>query len=285
MGQNQSQPPADGSAGGAAGQPEQTGFGYGSAMGASREPTNKVQFAAMQLGGVPGAAAYHSSILVNGEEYSFSDGGIFCAQGLESHKQMAAQQQQKNGQPGSQPEVIEMGMSHYTGSMLKAALERHFLAGTYDFLRKNCNSFADCALFYLVQKRIDSKYRALDRLGASNPSIIAAVSGGQYTPNPKADGFDCDKLVLDLDPAKKWDHPGQAVGGTTATSAEAMRAARLARLGGGGGGSAAPAAGGYPAGAAAAAAPAGAVAAGGYSAGSAAPAAPAAAAAAPGATK
>lgn len=214
----------------------QTGYGYdASAMGASKEPTNKVQFAAVQLGGVPGAAAYHSSVIVNDMEYSFSDGGIFCAQGLESHRQMSAQQKQKTGKELPQPEVFDMGFSHYTGSMLKAQLERHFLAGSYDFLRKNCNSFADCAIFYLTQKRIDSKYRALDRLGAKNPSMIAAVSGGQYTPNPKADGFDVDKLCEELDPVKKWDMPGQAVGGApSATSAEAMRAARLARLGGGG---------------------------------------------------
>merc|ERR1719498_1710664 len=188
-------------------------------------------------------------------EYSFSDGGIFCAQGLESHRQMSQQQQQKTGQPLPQPEVFDMGFSHYTGSMLKASLERHFLPGTYDFIRKNCNSFADCALFYLIQKRIDKKYRALDRIGANNPGMIAAVSGGQYSPNPKADGFDCDKLCAELDPAKKWDMPGETVGGgQVAQSAEAMRAARLARLGGGGGapaGGAAAPSGGYAAGTAA----------------------------------
>jgi hypothetical protein len=210
----------------------------------------------MSLGGVPGATAYHSSIVVNGDEYSFSDGGIFFGQNLESHRQMGQQQEQK-GQPASKPEVIDMGFSHYTGSMLKAALERHFLPGTYDFLRKNCNSFADCALFYLLQKRIDKKYRALDRLGASNPGMIAAVSGGQYTPNPKADGFDVDKLCAELDPTKKWDMPGQAIGGgQAATSAEAMRAARLARLGGSGGAGGAGSSGGYPSSSASAAPPA-----------------------------
>jgi len=229
MGQGAAKPDAPGAAGAG-------GYGSGPAMGASKEPTNKVQFAASQLGGVPGASAYHSSIIVDGTEYSFSDGGIFSASGTESHKQMSQQNQQQKGQPLPAPEVIDMGMSHYTGSMMKAALERHFMAGSYDFLRKNCNSFADCALFYLLQKRIDKKYRALDRLGASNPSIVAAFSGGQYTANPKAEGFDVDKLCDELDPKKKWDMPGQSLGGKTADSAEAMRAARLARLGGGGGG-------------------------------------------------
>jgi len=233
------------------------GYGGSGFGGASKEPMNKVQFAAVQLGGVPGAAAYHSSIIVNDMEFSFSDGGIQCADGLESHKQMSKQNEQKSGQPLPAPEVFDMGFSHYTGSMMKAALERHFQTGSYDFLRKNCNSFADCALFYLVQKRIDSKYRRLEQLGAKNPGIIASISGGQYTPNAKADGFDVDKLCQELDPAKKWDMPGQSLGGTNANSAEAMRAARLARLGGGGGGSSASpsaaaqsasgSAGGYPA--------------------------------------
>merc|ERR1712196_751400 len=101
----------------------------------------------------------------------------------------------------------------------------------------------------------DKKYRALDKLGVSNPAMIAAVSGGQYSPNPKADGFDVDKLCAELDPAKKWDMPGEQIGGKTASSAEEMRAARLARLSGGGaGGSSAPS-GGYSATSAPAAAP------------------------------
>lgn len=219
-----------------AGQPAEDagGYGRGPGMGQTREPTNEVQFVASALGGVPGATAYHSSVVVNGTEYSFSDGGIFTCQGLESHKQMSQQQQQKSGQALAAPEVIDMGLSHYTGSQMKAALERHFLPGTYDFLRKNCNSFADCAIYYLLQKRIDGKYRRLEQIGAKNPSMIGAVSGGQYAPNPKAEGFDCDKLCDELNPDKKWNMPGQATGGQTANSAEAMRAARLARLGGGG---------------------------------------------------
>ena len=122
-------------------------------------------------------------------------------------------------------------------------------AGTYDLLRKNCNSFrwcdcsfsalscnrcglrprrclsacSDCALYFLLGKRIDAKYRSLEQvrtrltvpisctcpvpsalcpqrlwlrvqlrlqLGAKYQSIVAQASGGGYQPNPKADRFD-----------------------------------------------------------------------------------------------
>eukprot|EP00747_Dinoflagellata_sp_TGD_P165938 gnl/TRDRNA2_/TRDRNA2_187990_c0_seq1.p1 gnl/TRDRNA2_/TRDRNA2_187990_c0~~gnl/TRDRNA2_/TRDRNA2_187990_c0_seq1.p1 ORF type:complete len:281 (+),score=52.49 gnl/TRDRNA2_/TRDRNA2_187990_c0_seq1:96-845(+) len=184
--------------------------------------TNKVQIAVSVLGGMPGATAYHSSIVVNDEEYFFSDGGIASTKGLQSHK---------NPQnPNSVPEVIDMGFSRYSGTSLKNALEKHFLPGTYDLLRKNCNSFTDTALFYLLHQRIDKKYRSLELLGAKYPNLVTQVSGGQYTPNPKAADFDVEKLCQDIDPDKVWTTPGQATGGVTANSAEAMRAARLARF-------------------------------------------------------
>lgn len=235
--------------------PDGSGAGSGDAVGftttPARPPTNKVQLAVSVLGGVGPATAYHSSVLVNGEEYFFSDGGISSMSGLASHK---------NPQnPNSTPTVMDMGMSHYSGSQLKAALERHFRPGEYDLLRKNCNSFSDCSLFYLVGKRLDSKYRSLEQLGAKNMGLVQAASGGNYKPNPKTDGFDLEALVASLDPAKVWKTPGQTLGGgdaPAANSAEALRAARLARFGGPSGPAASAsgassggcaAAGGYPA--------------------------------------
>merc|ERR1719387_2834697 len=102
---------------------------------AAPEPAakNQVQLAVSMLGGVPGATAYHSSVVVNGEEYFFSDGGVATTRDLGSHKQ--AQQP---------PQVFHMGMSRYSGSQLMSAVGRYFQAGSYDLLRKNCNSFSDC---------------------------------------------------------------------------------------------------------------------------------------------
>lgn len=50
-----------------------------SAMGSNtKAANNKVQLAVSVLGGVqiPGFTAYHSSVMVNGEEFFFSDAGI-----------------------------------------------------------------------------------------------------------------------------------------------------------------------------------------------------------------
>lgn len=181
-----------------------------------------MELAVSVLGGIPGATAYHSSVVVNGEEFFFSDAGITAAQNLMSHRNPQM--------PNNVPQVFDMGMSPYSGSQLKAALDRHFLPGTYDLLKKNCNSFSDCALFYLLHTRLDRKYRSLEQLGASASSLVQSASGGKYAPNPKAADFDVEKLVAEIDPDKVWTTPGQATGGTTAGSAEAMRAARLARF-------------------------------------------------------
>jgi len=188
-----------------------------------RVPVNKVQLAVSPIG--PGA--YHSSILVNGQELSFSDAGISSADGPMSHTQM---QQQAQGRKQAEPKIIDYGMSFYTGSQVRSNLERHFAQGTYDLLRKNCNSFSDCALFYLTHKRMDRQYRSMERLGARFSGIVTAGSGGQYTPNPKAADFDLEKLIESIDPEKVWKTPGHATGGNTVTDAGAMREARLAAL-------------------------------------------------------
>lgn len=220
------------------------GYGYDTqAMGKQEIAVNEVQLAVSPIGGIPGAQAWHSSIIVNGEEFSFSDGGVSVARGTDSHDAMA-RQAQSTTQVQMKTEVFDMGMSQYTGSQLRSALERHFNPGTYDMLKKNCNSFSDAALSYLLKKRIDGRYRQLETIGARNPQLIASLSGNGYTPNPKCENFDLERVIKEVDPAKRWDMPGEATGGQVANSKEAMRAARLARLGGGGGGVAAPSGGG-----------------------------------------
>lgn len=215
-------------------QPAKGGFGYDAqAISNAPVPTNKVQLAVSPIGGVPGAQAYHSSVIVNGEEFSFSDGGITVARGTDSHNAMARQAQSATTQVQINTQVFDMGLSAYAGSSLKASLERYFLPGTYDLLKKNCNTFSDCALFYLLKKRIDSRYRQLENLGARNPQLISQLSGNNYQPNPKVQDFDLEKIIQEIDPDKRWDMKGEATGGAVADSREAMRAARLARLAGG----------------------------------------------------
>jgi len=217
--------------------PAKKGFGYDAeAISRKAAPTNEVKLAASPLGGIPGAQAWHTSVIVNGDEFSFSDGGITAARGTDSHDAMA-KQAQSSTQVQINTQVFDMGMSSYTGSQLRAALERYFAPGTYDLLKKNCNSFSDCAIAYLLRKRIDGKYRALESIGARNPGLIASLSGDGYTPNPKVQDFDLEKVIKETDPEKAWEGKGETTGGAVADSREAMRAARLARLGGGGGSS------------------------------------------------
>lgn len=193
----------------------------------------RVQLAVSPLGGIPGATAYHTSVVVDGEEFSFSNGGVSRAHGPRSHSI-----------PGKAPRIIDMGTSTHSGDQMLAKLEPHFRQGTYDLLRKNCNSFSDCALYFLVQQRLNPEYRTLERMGGQMPGLVQAVArmgggggsggAGPYTPNAQAADFDLEALIRDLDPEKHWRTPGQATGGTpAAATADSLRAARLARFGGG----------------------------------------------------
>ncbi|CAE7677233.1 spin [Symbiodinium pilosum] len=48
------------------------------------------------------------------------------------------------------PQVVYMGLTRISGDDLREQLGRFFKRGSYDLLRKNCNSFTDCALFFLL---------------------------------------------------------------------------------------------------------------------------------------
>lgn len=148
---------------------------------------NRVELAASVLGGIPGFMAYHTSVVVNGEEFFFSNHGVMRTRDLQSHDGANAK-----------PEVIEMGYSPKTGPAMLRALEHHFEIGTYDLLHKNCNSFTDVALHYLLGARLETKYNSLEKLGASNVDLLTRISGQAYQPNPLAVGFDVEQLFQDL---------------------------------------------------------------------------------------
>lgn len=182
-------------------------------------PKNKVQLAVSAVFGIPGVMAYHSSVVLNGEEYFFSssDCGICTSRNLESHEANVMLQ------------VLNMGFSKYSGVQLMDALSTHFRAGTYDLLSKNCNSFSDCALFFLLEKRLDFKYCMLERLGATNASLISLFTGGQYSPNPKAASFDKEKIIAHIEFERAWNMiPDQQA--TCCPFANKVHQMRLARL-------------------------------------------------------
>jgi len=147
---------------------------------------NKVELAASQLFNLTLATAYHTSVLVNGEEFFFSDSGIFSDRAMNSHQ-------------GKPSERFTIGYSEKTGSQLLRALQQHFRPGTYDLLRKNCNSFSDCAVYFLLGRRLESRFCALEKLGHGNEALISQVTNGMYTPNKVAKEFQVDLVLAALD--------------------------------------------------------------------------------------
>merc|ERR1712048_994542 len=80
-------------------------------------------------------------------------------------------------------------------------MNRYFLPGSYDLLRKNCNSFTDCAICYLIGARLDKKYRMLETIGSAvekRASLVSKLSRGHYVPNPKADNFELNEIISHL---------------------------------------------------------------------------------------
>ncbi|CAL1146876.1 unnamed protein product, partial [Cladocopium goreaui] len=94
---------------------------------------HKVELVFSPLANMQGLLGYHSSVLIDGEEYYFTPSGIRCYPKLSSHKRMSV-------------ERVEVGKSVLGGTALLDALSKHFQPRTYDLLRKNCNNFTAAAL-------------------------------------------------------------------------------------------------------------------------------------------
>ncbi|CAE8697287.1 unnamed protein product [Polarella glacialis] len=147
--------------------------------GHETQATNKVELAASEIFGVPGIARiYHTSVLVNGEEYYFSNGGIFCDRLLSSHRQAPHERRC-------------LGWSNRAGPQLLNALSSHFRPGSYDLLGKNCNTFSDCALYYLLRIRLERRYSAMDRVGKEGMGVLnyvwSTISNSEETDTNYAD--------------------------------------------------------------------------------------------------
>lgn len=161
--------------------------------------TNLVELAASELFSFPGlATAYHTSVIVNSEEFFFSDSGIFTDRTLASHQSNLS-------------ERLELGYSTRTGRSLLRDLDQYFRPGTYDLIHKNCNSFTDCAIYYLLRKRLERKYCTLERFGQSaNAELLNRITKGMYQPNPQAAKFRVEDVLSAVDalPADSGPAPG-----------------------------------------------------------------------------
>jgi len=159
----------------------------------------RIELAATPLGpNIPGIQAYHTSVVVDEIEYSFSFEGITESRDLSSHVRL----------PGGPGQVTYMGLTAISGKSMASYLRAHFKRGTYDLLRKNCNSFSDCALFYLLDHRLDPKFRGLEQIGHAadkHANLVQTLSGGDYTPNPEADKFSVEAIVRQINKDKAND--------------------------------------------------------------------------------
>jgi len=154
------------------------------------EPGYEIELAVSPLAGLKGVAGYHSSIIIQGEEYFFSPMGIIHSPSIQSHKKNPHMQR------------LFIGLSRFGGSDLVELFDQHFPPGHYDLLRKNCNSFSDCALYFLCEQRLDPMFRAVERFGKfadDSAGIIQSISGGEYAPNPQAVGFDLEAVIEEID--------------------------------------------------------------------------------------
>mmetsp|Transcript_1328 Transcript_1328/g.3277 ORF Transcript_1328/g.3277 Transcript_1328/m.3277 type:complete len:193 (+) Transcript_1328:129-707(+) len=155
----------------------------------------RVEVASTTFGpGLPGVRAYHSSVRVDDIEYSFSIQGVTQAIPWFSHSCYA-----------NKPTVTYMGLTSMSGEEMLAYLVTFFQRGSYDLLRKNCNSFADCALFCLLDLRLDPRCRGLEKIGHAadqKAGIVQVITDGGYRPNPLSDNFDVEKVVRHVNRVK-----------------------------------------------------------------------------------
>jgi len=158
-------------------------------------PPPRVQLLVTPIGPkLPKLQAYHSSIVVDGVEYSFGNRGIVSARGHQSHRALP--------RAPADTRIFDLPVARRTDvDNLMRKLGPYFRANTYDLLRKNCNSFTDCALHYLLGQRLDKQYRCVEQIAHTadrHACLIQALSGGGYQPNRNADGFSVDRVILEM---------------------------------------------------------------------------------------
>lgn len=181
--------------------------------------TNKVELAATTLFSVPAiGSAYHTSIVVNGEEFFFSDSGIFSDRVFSSHE-------------GKPTELIEIGFSHRSGFQLLHCLAPYFQPGTYDLLRKNCNSFSDGALYFLLNTRLERRFTTLERIGQGNMGLVQKFTQGSYQPNRAAEKFSVASVIEAIDSVGPKELLAAALEGSTAAKVALAPGARVTIIG------------------------------------------------------
>jgi len=128
---------------------------------------------------------YHTSVLLNGREYSFGSEGL--------RELPVVHCRPPSHRCGSGTRIFCVGQTRHTGREIMQILGPHFDPDAYDVVAKNCNTFTDVALAFLLSRRLPQTF-AMER------AARAPFLGGTYRANPKAEHFDVEALVLKVDP-------------------------------------------------------------------------------------
>eukprot|EP00930_Biecheleria_cincta_P069970 TRINITY_DN5763_c0_g1_i2.p1 TRINITY_DN5763_c0_g1~~TRINITY_DN5763_c0_g1_i2.p1 ORF type:complete len:242 (-),score=29.89 TRINITY_DN5763_c0_g1_i2:123-782(-) len=148
----------------------------------------RVKLAITALDMMTPTTAYHTSVMVDDLEYCFSNNGIVTGRSCQSHEKLR-----------ENTEIVDCGLSSLSGEQLCCALGQFFQKGTYDMLRKNCNSFSSCALCYLLDNKLDPKYQSMESWAVSfDEGLVGFFSGGSYRKNPMALDFNIDEAIEEM---------------------------------------------------------------------------------------
>jgi len=140
-----------------------------------------------------GQVMYHTSVIIQNNEF------FFGKDGMQTKKIGARFSTPPSHEDKKMCVVFEVGHTRRSPNELIETMLQHFSPDSYDLLRKNCNSFTDCCLAYLISRRLPQKYSVSENLGKGMPGVVSFLTGA-YAPNPKADEFKPECVVLKVDP-------------------------------------------------------------------------------------
>ncbi|CAK9068713.1 unnamed protein product [Durusdinium trenchii] len=210
-------------------------------MPEAQEGQHTISLAATEIIRVAGMSGYHTSVIVDDQEYFFDSIGILEAKPLFSHMLPEPPEPDIDAtgldlppsrhpsgplrSPSREPVVTRIGSSAYSGRDLVAALHQYFERGTYDVFYKNCNTFTDAALYFLTKTRMPAYCNRIERLvTATDPVSVSLlnrifkamvehqqgveVEGDIYVPNPLSAGFSVEKLIRKLEGESETESSG-----------------------------------------------------------------------------
>lgn len=140
---------------------------------------------------LPGVRVYHTSVLVDRTEYHFNNMGINTPPNVGGRS--VSHRDKVN------TEIIDFGLTKRKEWEMMELLAPLFTPYTYDTVRKNCNTFTNCALAFLCSRCLPKRYMLLEALAEAEPGWFKLLSRGRYYPSPGADGFSLKTAIMRID--------------------------------------------------------------------------------------